>query len=251
MRRVLLHLCGVPIYSYPAMLYLGVVLGTYFELYAANSIGLSIPKTLAATLILLATALFGARLLHVLANWRLYCRDPKRMLQCSDGGASMYGGLLLALPASIPLLIILDLPFGTFWDLASLAMLVGMIVTRAGCFLNGCCAGRPTSQWWGMNLPDYKGVWQRRAPVQILEALSGMIVLVGAIVLWGGLAFAGALFLYAVGAYGACRALLETAREEQDRICGINLHRFISAGLIAASLGTFVIVWWHTGEIGP
>ena len=40
MRRVLFHWFGRPVHSYPAMLYLGTVLGFYAQLYAAVSIGL-------------------------------------------------------------------------------------------------------------------------------------------------------------------------------------------------------------------
>jgi len=245
MRRVLFNFFGVSIYSYAAMLYVGIVLGIYAELYAAATVGLSVPVILTATLILIATALLGARLLHVLSHWHLYRLNPERILRCADGGASMYGGLLLAFPASFPVLAMLGLPFRTFWDLTSFAMLTGMIVTRAGCFLNGCCAGRPTAHWCGIHLPNYRGVWHRRIPVQILEAIWGSAVLAGAVLLWGRLPFQGALFLYAVGAYGLGRVVLESLRDEQDRFHGVSVHKLISSGLIAASLGVFAFGWLH------
>ena|ERR1044071_642933 len=245
MRRVLFHCFGFAIYGYPAMLYVGIVLGIYAELYAARLIGIDVTAALAATLCLLMTALFGARMLHVLSHWSHYSRDPMQVLRCSDGGASMYGGLLLAIPVSFPVLATLGLSFGTFWDLASFAMLVGLIVTRIGCFLNGCCAGRPTSHWCGMYLPNYKGVWRRRIPVQILDASWGAVVLAGSLILLGDLPFHGARFLYAIGAYGAGRVVLESLRDEQDRVRGISVHKFISTGLIAASLGAFATGWWR------
>ncbi len=243
MRRVLFHFHGRSIYSYPAMLYLGIVLGIYAELYAASTIALNLQAILTATLILIATALLGARLLHVLPHWRHYRQYPGRILKCADGGASMYGGLLLAFPASVPVLALLGLPFATFWDLASFAMLVGMVITRAGCFLNGCCSGRPTTGWCGMNLTNYRGVRRRRIPVQILEAAWGTAVLAGAVLLWGRLPFPGSLFLYAVGAYGLGRVLLESLRDEQDRVGGVSLHKAISLGLIATALGAFAAGW--------
>jgi hypothetical protein len=58
-RRVLFHFGGIPIYSYPAMLYLGIVLGIYAQLAAALSIGLPVWPTLSTTLLLLTAALFG------------------------------------------------------------------------------------------------------------------------------------------------------------------------------------------------
>jgi phosphatidylglycerol---prolipoprotein diacylglyceryl transferase len=132
MRRVLFLWFGRPIYSYPAMLYVGIVLGIYAQLYAAIIVGLDIPFVLAATLVLVATALLGARLLHIVPNWRIYRDQPRRILQFSSGGASMYGGLLLAVPLSVPLLSSLQIPVGTYWDITSFTMLLGMRITRAG-----------------------------------------------------------------------------------------------------------------------
>jgi phosphatidylglycerol:prolipoprotein diacylglycerol transferase len=243
MRRVLFHWFGRPVHSYPAMLYLGTVLGFYAQLYAAVSIGLHAASSLAAALLLLIFALLGARLLHVGAHWRLYRGHPRRIFQFSNGGASMYGGLLLAVPLSLPVLAALGIPLGTFWDTASFPLLIGMIITRVGCFLNGCCAGRPTSGWWGINLPDCNGAWRRRVPAQILEIAWGSVALAGAIFLWGRLSFQGALFFYTIGAYGAGRIVLESVRDEQDRIMGMSIHKAISSGFVAVSVCAFAIAW--------
>jgi phosphatidylglycerol:prolipoprotein diacylglycerol transferase len=248
MRRILFWWLGHPVYSYPAMLYVGIVLGIYAQLYAAISVGLDPASILSATLLLLIFALFGARLLHLLPNWRLYRQHPRRILQFSNGGASMYGGLLLAVPLSFPLLAALDIPFWTYWDLASFTMLVGMIVTRAGCFLNGCCAGRPTSAWWGMHLPDYRGIWQRRVPSQILEAVWGTVVLVGALLLWKRAPFDGVVFLCAVGTYGAGRIVLESLRDRPDRIGGISVHKALSIGFVTISLCAVAALLVHGGS---
>jgi phosphatidylglycerol:prolipoprotein diacylglycerol transferase len=244
MRRVLFRCFGLPIYSYPVMVYLGLVLGIYVQLYAALSIGVDTASTLAATLILVATALLGARLLYVVPRWKAFREQPSRILRFSEGGASMYGGILLAVPLSFPVLAMLAIPFGVFWDLASLTILVGMIVTRVGCFLNGCCAGRPASGWWAVCLPNDKGVWRRRIPTQMLEIAWSLAVLAGAAALWGSLPFHGALFFYTIGAYGAGRIVLEAAREEQDRVMGVSVQQAISAACVAVSLGAFTIREW-------
>jgi len=244
MRRVLFRCFGRPIYSYAAMVYLGLVLGIYVQLFAARSIGVDTGSTLTATLILVATALLGARLLYVMPRWQAFRHQPSRILRFSEGGASMYGGILLAVPLSLPVLATLGIPFGVFWDLASLTILVGMVITRVGCFLNGCCAGRPSSAWWAVHLPNDKGVWRRRIPTQILEIAWSLVVLAGAAVLWPRLPFHGALFFYTIGAYGAGRFVLEAAREEQDRVMGVSLQQAISAGCVAVSLGAFTIRQW-------
>lgn len=232
---------GVRIYSYPAMLYGGIVLGIYAQLYAARSIGLDTGRTLTVTLLLLMSALLGARLLFVASHLDFYRTHPTRILRFSDGGASMYGGLLLAVPLSVVLLAVFEIPFGAFWDVASFAMLIGMTVTRAGCLLNGCCAGRPTRGLLGMHLPDAHGVWMRRIPTQLLEAGWGIVVLGGACLLWPRLSSPGLLFLYTAGAYAAGRIVLESTRHEQDRMFGLTVNRALSIVFAAIALGALTL----------
>ena len=244
MRRVLFTLRGRPVHSYPVMLYVAIVLGIYAQLLAARSIGLDTGAVLAATLIVAAIALFGARLLFVVPHWRAFSREPGRILRFAEGGASMYGGVLLAVPMSVPVLALLGLPFGTYWDTTTFTMLVGLAVGRIGCFLNGCCAGRETHRL-GAWLPNDRGEWKRRIPTQVLEAAWTAVVLAGAVMLWRHQPFAGALLPYAVGAYGAGRLVLETLRERQDRVAGFSLQHAISILFVAAGLGTFAIAGWQ------
>ena len=243
MRRVLFQSDRVTLYSYPTMLYLGMVCGIFAQRHAANLIHLDATRTVSATLILLVPALVGARLLFVFSHWSIYLREPRRIWRRSEGGAAMYGGLLLAVPLSVPLLVMFQIPFGAFWDVASFTVLIGMIFARAGCFLNGCCSGRPTSGWFGVKLPDHHGVWKRRIPTQLLEAGWGLVVLAGAIAIWGIPTFPGAIFLYTLAAYGAGRILLESTRQEQDRALGLGLHRTLSTVFVAIALVAFAIAW--------
>jgi phosphatidylglycerol---prolipoprotein diacylglyceryl transferase len=245
MRRVLFRIGKVPIYSYPAMLYLGIVSGLYAQMYAGQQIGIPRERTLAITLALLTAALLGARLLFVLPRWPYYRAQPARIWRFSDGGAAMYGGLFLAVPLSIPATRLAGIPFAAFWDTAAFTMLIGLIVTRVGCFLNGCCAGRPTERWFGVDLPDERGVWAPRIPNQFLEAAWGLIVLAGAIALWSRRPFEGAVMLYALGGYGAGRAGLEHLRDTPDRFRGVRLQQAISIALVMVSVAGFTVAWWQ------
>ena len=153
----------------------------------------------------------------------------------------MYGGLLLAVPLSVPLLALLRLPFGAFWDVATFTILVGMAFTRVGCLLNGCCAGRPSNGWLALLLPDHRGVWKRRLPTQLLEAALAIVLLAAAVTVWNRMPFAGALFLCAVGAYGAGRLVLESAREPERGAARFGLQHALSAALVVVSVVILLI----------
>jgi phosphatidylglycerol:prolipoprotein diacylglycerol transferase len=248
MRPVLFQWRGLTIHSYPALLYLGLVFGMFAGLHAATLEHLDPARVLAATVLLLAVALLGARLLFVVLHWQRFREAPRRILRAREGGAAMYGGLVLAVPVSLPLLGSFRLPFGQFWDAASFTMLVGMIFARGGCFLHGCCAGRATHGRLALHLPDRHGVWARRIPTQILEAAWAAVVLAGAVAAWSHRPFSGALFLYVLGAYGLGRVILESARERQDRVLGFAFHRALSIGFVCAALSAFAIATWSQQE---
>ena len=211
-RRHLTSWHGVDVPSYTAMLYLGCVAGVLVGAAVAGSVGLEQSRFALATIVLLIPAFAGARLWFVLQHWRVYQRDLRRIGRRSEGGAALYGGLLLSLAVSVPLLTLFEVPFWRFWDAASFTMLVGLIFTRAGCMANGCCAGRRTSGRLGVWLPDHRGAWERRIPTPLLEAGWAALVLVAASLIHAGRPFAGAVFLSVLAAYGAGRLLLEPTR---------------------------------------
>ncbi len=242
MRRVLFRVAGIAFHAYPTMLYLGLVAGVVAGHYLAGSSGLDATRVTAATIVLVAPALFGSRLLFVALNWTEYRREPARIWRRSEGGAALYGGLLLSLVLSVPLLAWLRVSPGAFWDVAAVTMLVGMIPTRIGCVLNGCCGGRPSNGPLALYLPDERGIWRRRIPVQGLEAAWAAVLLAATAALWTRRPFEGAAFLSVLAAYGTGRSVLESLRETPDRIGTISVHQAISIALAVVSLTGLIVL---------
>ena len=218
------------------MLYIGLVVGVVAGNAAAHAAGIDALRVYVATLVLIPAALIGARLLYVASEWPRYRGNLRRIWDRRSGGAAMYGGLALALAFSWPLLAALDLSFGGFWDVTTFTILVGMIFTRVGCLLNGCCAGRPSKRWGSMYLPNHLGVWERRIPTQCLEAAWAAVLLVLAIALWHRLPFPGALFLLATAGYAGGRLLLESARERERGASAFTLYHALSLVMIVLSV---------------
>ena len=215
------------------MQYIGLTVGVIAGNFAARSIGLDAFRVYLATVILLIPALGGARLLHVAMKWDYYKAHRDQIWDTRRGGAAQYGGILLAVPASIPLLAILDVPFGAFWDIAGITIIVGMAFTRIGCFMNGCCAGSECDSWPGMNLPDVHGIWKRRHPTQLYEAAWAVVLLASGFFIWHSLPFRGALFIYTAAGYALGRLVMESLRENGAR--KFTIHHAISLFIIAVS----------------
>ena len=241
MRPVLFAWRGVRIHSYPAMLYVGMVLGIAAGNIAANAAGLASARVWAAMILLIIPGLAGSRLLWVAIHWPHYHSQPRRIWRRSEGGQSMLGGLVLMLAVSVPLLWAMDLSYVHFWDAATFVMLVGMIFTRLGCLLNGCCSGRETAGPCGLHLPDHQGVWKRRIPTQLIEMGLGVVVLALATWVWGRSQFPGAVVLSSVAAYSTGRFVLEPLRDRPDRVGAINVQQAL-AGVLAV-LALIGLAW--------
>ncbi|HEV7881305.1 prolipoprotein diacylglyceryl transferase [Bradyrhizobium sp.] len=243
MRRILISWRGLNIYSYPAMLYVGLLAGVFAGAYVAQSAGLSADRFAIAVTILMIPALAGSRLYFVLTRWDIYRHDPARIWRRDEGGMSMYGGFILAVPLSIPLLRSLGLPFGGFWDAAVLTILLGMAFTRIGCFLNGCCGGRPSDAWFALILPDHHGIWQRRIPTQLMEMAFAMMLFGAALALRNVAPFPGAIFCLVLAGYGLGRWYLESLREDETGGRDRTAMQATSVLLVIAALAGLAFVW--------
>jgi prolipoprotein diacylglyceryl transferase len=242
MRRVLFSWRGFNFYSYPTMLYVGSVCGVFVAAHLARSSGLDPDRFALAMVILFMLAVLGARLFFVLSHWPLYRKDPSRIWRRSEGGMAMYGGILVAVPLSVPLLRALDLPFALFWDAATFAILIGMAFTRIGCLLNGCCSGRPTDSWFALHLPDHRGIWRRRVPMQLLEAAWALLLLAVALVIRRWQPAAGAIFGSTVVAYATGRCFLQKLRDDET-VSDTGVIQATSIVLASAALIGLCIGW--------
>jgi phosphatidylglycerol---prolipoprotein diacylglyceryl transferase len=243
MRPILFQWRNITIWSYPALVYVGLVSGVTAGNVAAHADGLDAFRVFLAMLVLIVVGLVGARLFFVFSHWEVYRHDYRQIWNRRAGGAAQYGGLLLVLPFSLFLLPRLRLHLGAFWDVAAFTLLITMFFGRIGCLLNGCCAGRPSSGWLGWYLPNRAGVWDRRIPTQCLEAGWAAVLLIAATLLWRRMPFPGALFLLVSAGYAAGRLLLESTRDYGPGARKFTIHHAISAAMIMFSFVVLTVRW--------
>lgn len=112
-------------------------------------------------------------------------------------------------------LVRLQLPVGLVLDATAPALFFAVAVGRPGCFVAGCCYGRPTASRWGLWSSD-QHVGARRIPTQLLEALLGFVI--GAatllVVLSGRSALPASVFVGALAAYSLGRQFILPLRAE-------------------------------------
>ncbi|MBW0113545.1 prolipoprotein diacylglyceryl transferase, partial [Pseudonocardia sp. KRD-182] len=127
-------------------------------------------------------------------------------------------------------------PVGLLLDATAPGVFLAMAIGRPGCFLGGCCVGRPTSSRWGLWSSDRR-IGVRRIPVQLVEAAMALGIGIGTLALFlaGPLPLPGALFVGAVAAYTVGRQLLFPLRREPRRTSTGRLLTLAAAGLVVVA----------------
>jgi phosphatidylglycerol:prolipoprotein diacylglycerol transferase len=237
-RRYLFRLGRLRISSYAAMLYIGFVLGV---ICGAHESGLDYTRFSVSSLILLVPALIGGRIWFLIGHPKLIA-GRTGIAGAQDAGAGLYGGLVLSFVVSWPALRLTGLDFWRFWDGAAVVLLVGMTVTRIGCLMTGCCAGRETNGPFGIWLPNHRGDWKRRYPTQLFEAACSAAILGVGIWIYTPYDPPGVLFLGAAAAYGAGRLGLELLRADAaSTALPTRINLAFSVVLVVGSLVVFLL----------
>lgn len=94
-------------------------------------------------------------------------RDCLAALKFWRPGLVFYGGLLAAIPVGAYLARRQGLPLLRAADIAAPALLIGLLIGRLGCFMEGCCYGAETNSQLGVNFPGHA---HGRHPTQLYGA---------------------------------------------------------------------------------
>lgn len=204
-----------------------LLLGAFVVAYAlslprARIVGIPERRLVDGFLLAMLGGLAGARARYVWERPELFTRTADGterptaeaialMVDFDRGGMVWYGGLtlaaiLVALYAWRARMRVLELG-----DAIAPGLLAGLAVGRVGCFLNGCCHGRPTSVPWAV---DHDGVHVH--PTQLYETLVAGSLAALCWWWWRRRTADGQVIALAAVGYGAWRFLNETLRGDDS-----------------------------------
>lgn len=152
----------VVLHAYPTMLVLAGLTAVTAATLTAGRLGMPAARASAAFAAALVGAVVGARLLHAATNLDLYTAEPSRLWALDATGFALYGGLLVGGAAGLLTARALGLGLWAFADAGAAGGAVGVVFNRVGCFLQGCCYGRPTDLPWGVEFPPGSPAWVRQ-----------------------------------------------------------------------------------------
>ncbi|MFC1780908.1 prolipoprotein diacylglyceryl transferase [Planctomycetota bacterium] len=106
-----------------------------------------------AALYSLIGGVIGARLFYVIHYFEQFQSEPFRVFAIWNGGLELLGGVIVAITVILSYLIYHKQPVRRYLDVLAVGLMVALAFGRIGCFLNGCCWGKPTDLPWAVRFP--------------------------------------------------------------------------------------------------
>lgn len=222
MHPILFEIGPLAVRTYGVFVALAFFICFYFLYKEAARKNFYPEKILDMELAMLISGIMGARALHVAVNVDYYKNHALEIAQLWRGGLAIYGGLFFGIIAGWIFILKKKMPFFKTGDFVAPYIALGQSIGRIGCFLNGCCFGKPPH------------------PAQLYASAALLVIFVGLklaekLRLPEGFLFGAYLLLYS-----AQRFFLDFFRADTPGYAfGLTISQFISVFVFAA--GFFLI----------
>ncbi len=237
MRPVLFHIGSYSVYSYGVFLFLAFLVGVAVAGREMRNKGLDATAVYAVGAVAAVSGVIGARLFYILGHWGEFSGKWSSVLDVNMRGLVFYGGLALAVPACALTVKKMGLPVGKVADAVGLTLPLSLAVARVGCFLNGCCGGKPSGLPWAVTFP---GSSTSVHPTQIYELILDLILFLFLFFRRRKMVRDWDLFLLALGGYGALRFLNEFFRYHAKPSSGLFFQTISGAAALL-----FLTTTWY------
>jgi phosphatidylglycerol:prolipoprotein diacylglycerol transferase len=239
----LIKIGPLAIHSYGLMLAVSFLAGIWVLEHQAKHQGLPKEKITDLGLVIMLASVVGSRAMYVLTHLGEYSDNWLSVLAVWEGGLTFYGGFIFGTLAAVFYSKKLGVSFWHLADMAAPAFALGLGLGRIGCFLNGCCFGKPSELPWAVTFPDQGmaglAAGCRVHPTQLYEALFGF-ALFG--LLWAlrkRKIYDGFKVSLMFLLYGAWRFIIDYFRfyeQSQRWVLGLTNNQWISLTIILFAL---------------
>lgn len=242
MHNDLFRIGPVTIHGYGLMIAVGFLCCVLMGMYRARRLDRSPEAILDIALIGIVAGFLGAKLLYVIVEFPTFLEKPASVLRSE--GFVVYGGIIAGVVSAIFYCRRKKLVFLQYFDLAVPSISLAQGFGRIGCFLAGCCYGRPTESFCGVVFPEGSmapaGV--KLLPTQLFSS-AGDFLLTAILLVYTRYSRrdgnVGALYMLL---YGVGRFCLEFLRFDHRGTVGqLSTSQFISLFIVAG--GIALLAW--------
>lgn len=173
MHPVFIKIGSFVIYWYGVMIALGVFISSaVFQKFALKE-GYTRKEISETIFWVVVWGILGGRIFHILVHFSYYQHHLLDIIKIRNGGLAVQGAIISSFVFLTVYSKIKKIEFLKTIDLFALVVPIGQAIGRIGCFLNGCCYGKPTDSLTGIQLPLLE---QKVHPTQLYYAFCYLLL---------------------------------------------------------------------------
>jgi phosphatidylglycerol:prolipoprotein diacylglycerol transferase len=239
MRPIVFEIGGVGVPAFFFMIMVGALAATFYAVHVAKKEGADEVAILDFGIIGIIAAVIGARFFHIIVeNPSYYIERPIRVFFFWQGGFVSIGAYIFTIIGWIIYMKKRGLDYWRYFDIAAVAVPVIIFFVRSGCFMAGCCYGKPTDFFIHLRFFNPAALAARYGFLGVALHATQVYFMLNAVIMFFVLHFVYAkrkfhgqvlasFFIY----YGLSRFLIEFLRGDADR--GMWFGGYVSTGQIA------------------
>jgi len=218
---------GLSIRWYGILISFGMLLGSFLALREAKRLNIDENKIIDLFLIVIPSAIIGARLYYVIFNWNYYNNNFLRMINIREGGLAIHGGVIAGVITGYIFTKIKKLDFWTLADIVAPSLILGQAIGRWGNYINKEAYGTPTNLPWAINV---NGI--NVHPTFLYESIWNFLVFIFLINYKNRKTFNGEVFYLYVILYSIGRFFVEGLRIDSLMLGPLRVAQVLSLSLI-------------------
>lgn len=239
MRAILFEIGPIKLYSYGLMICIGVIFAFVVAEHRAKKLGLNSDKVFDLGVTCGLGGIVGAKLLYFITEWRELVNGGMGLRDIMFGFV-VYGGIIGGILAGYLYCRWKKMSFLKHFDLVMPSIALAQGFGRIGCFLAGCCYGKETNAWYGVefNHSVYQNmIGVKVIPTQLVMSVANFVhffilIFLAKRIKKDGVIAGCYLLLYSIG-----RFLIEFLRDDPRGGVGVfSTSQFISLFIFAAGL---------------
>lgn len=247
MRAILFELGPIRVHGYGLMIAIGVFLAFVIAERRAPKKGLDADSIWSLGIWCAIGGFLGAKLLYVITEWKSLFAGSLTLKDILYGFV-VYGGIIGGIFAGYMYCRVKKMKFLKYFDIVMPSIALAQGFGRIGCFLAGCCYGRRTDAWYGMEFNHsvyHNMIGVKVIPTQLIMSVANfahfflLIFIANKVYKAGkdGVVAGCYLLFYSIG-----RFLIEFLRDDpRGGVGGLSTSQFISLFIFAAGVLTILV----------
>lgn len=229
------------VHSYGLCIAIGLIVCLYIACVRAKKVGLSDDMCYGILYVGVICGFIGAKLMFIVVEWKDFIKDPVSFI--STSGFVVFGGLTAGMFAAFIYCKIKKQSFVSYLDLVVPSIAIAQCFGRIGCFMAGCCYGRPTDSFLGITFHNsyYAPNGVSLLPTQLFSAAGDFLIFLVLILIDKRVTKKGTMAGIYISLYSIGRFFIEFLRNDYRGSIGI-LSTSQFYGLVTLVIGIAVII---------